>query len=141
MQRYQPTSKVSSFDIYAHTMLTLYNLQSINDDYLVKIAMLYHDVGKVDQYHTYALGLSQDEVRGVFATRLNHINSGVDMARADLQALGFSNKEIEIVWRYILNHMVPGQILDAKPDQQPKNFANSCPKYDMSKSAISWICV
>ena len=89
--RYHP------FDIYAHTMLTLYNLQSINDDYLVKIAMLYHDVGKVDQYHTYALGLSQDEVRGVFATRLNHINSGVDMARADLQALGFSNKEIEIV--------------------------------------------
>jgi tRNA nucleotidyltransferase (CCA-adding enzyme) len=114
--RYHP------FDIYAHTMLTLYNLQSINDDYLVKIAMLYHDVGKVDQYHTYALGLSQDEVRGVFATRLNHINSGVDMARTDLQALGFSNKEIEIVWRYILNHMVPGQILDAKPDQQPKKL-------------------
>lgn len=47
--RYHP------FDIYAHTMLTLYNLQQLNTNYLVKLAMLYHDVGKVDQYHTYKL--------------------------------------------------------------------------------------
>ena len=89
--RYHP------FDIYAHTMLTLYNLQQINSDYLVKLAMLYHDVGKVDQYHTYKLGLTQEEVRHVFGTRLNHINSGVQMADKDFGALGFSKKEKEII--------------------------------------------
>jgi hypothetical protein len=36
--RYHP------FDVYVHTMLSLYNVQKINNDYLVRLAMLYHDV-------------------------------------------------------------------------------------------------
>lgn len=36
--RYHP------FDTYAHTLLTLWHLQQINTDYLVKLGMLYHDV-------------------------------------------------------------------------------------------------
>jgi tRNA nucleotidyltransferase (CCA-adding enzyme) len=42
--RYHP------FDVYAHTLLTLFELQKLNKDYLVRFAMLYHDVGKVDQF-------------------------------------------------------------------------------------------
>ncbi|MEI8091502.1 MAG: hypothetical protein WCG98_04670 [bacterium] len=42
--RYHP------FDVYAHTLLTLFELQKMNKDYLVRFAMLYHDVGKVDQF-------------------------------------------------------------------------------------------
>jgi len=43
--RYHP------FDVYAHTMLCFHNIQKINKNYLVKFAMLYHDVGKTDQYY------------------------------------------------------------------------------------------
>jgi tRNA nucleotidyltransferase/poly(A) polymerase len=46
--RYHP------FDNYLHTMLTLYELQKLNTDYLTRFAMLYHDVGKADQYAAYA---------------------------------------------------------------------------------------
>jgi tRNA nucleotidyltransferase/poly(A) polymerase len=36
--RYHP------FDVYTHTLLTLYELQKINNNYLVRLSMLYHDV-------------------------------------------------------------------------------------------------
>jgi tRNA nucleotidyltransferase (CCA-adding enzyme) len=42
-----------AFDTYTHTLLTLKALQEINSDYLVRFAMLYHDVGKVAQYEAY----------------------------------------------------------------------------------------
>lgn len=42
--RYHP------FDTYNHTMLTLRHLQQLCADPLVKFAMLYHDVGKPEQY-------------------------------------------------------------------------------------------
>jgi hypothetical protein len=45
--RYHP------FDVYAHTMLTLYQLQKINTDPLVRFSMLYHDVGKPLQFAEY----------------------------------------------------------------------------------------
>jgi hypothetical protein len=45
--RYHP------FDVYVHTLLTLYELQKINENYLVRFAMLYHDVGKVNQFKEY----------------------------------------------------------------------------------------
>jgi tRNA nucleotidyltransferase (CCA-adding enzyme) len=46
--RYHP------FDIYVHTLLCLFELQKINKDPIVRLAMLYHDVGKVDQFGAYA---------------------------------------------------------------------------------------
>ena len=42
-----------AFDTYSHTLLGLKALQEINTDYLVRFAMLYHDVGKVAQYEAY----------------------------------------------------------------------------------------
>ena len=36
--RYHP------FDVYVHTLMSLYHLQKINTDYLVRFSMLYHDV-------------------------------------------------------------------------------------------------
>jgi len=59
--RYHP------FDIYVHTMLSLYELQKINSDYLVRLAMLYHDVGKVGQYEAYQTGLDRDEIRKILS--------------------------------------------------------------------------
>jgi hypothetical protein len=42
--RYHP------FDTYNHTLLTLRHCQHLCSDPLVKFAMLYHDVGKPEQY-------------------------------------------------------------------------------------------
>ena len=59
--RYHP------FDIYAHTMLTLFELQKISKDPLVRLAMLYHDVGKVDQFGAYGDNLSKEEIRAILS--------------------------------------------------------------------------
>jgi tRNA nucleotidyltransferase/poly(A) polymerase len=64
--RYHP------FDTYAHTMLTLWYLQQINNNYLVKLAMLYHDVGKPDQYAAYAAAQSPEERAAIHGSSLNH---------------------------------------------------------------------
>lgn len=47
--RYHP------FDVYVHSLLALHAVQQINDNYLVKYATLYHDVGKTEQYYTYTM--------------------------------------------------------------------------------------
>ncbi len=112
--RYHP------FDVYAHTMLALYELQKINSNYLVRFAMLYHDVGKVDQFYAYQLNLTREEVREVMASWLNHQKSSVDLTKKDFQNLWFSNKEIDEIVRYIAQHHKPGEILDAKPINRKK---------------------
>ncbi|MFA7284272.1 MAG: HD domain-containing protein [Candidatus Absconditabacterales bacterium] len=108
--RYHP------FDVYSHSILALYHLQSINVNYLVRLAMLYHDCGKVEQYYTHTLGLDRDERSFIYGGWLNHVHCGQDIAKDDLERIGFSNKEIaEIQW-YIGYHMKPGEILFAKPE-------------------------
>lgn len=114
--RYHP------FDVYVHSILTLYHLQTINTSYLVRLGMLYHDVGKVEQYSTYVMGLDQEETREMFGSRLNHVTCGVDLARRDFQALGYSTKEIDEICRYVAHHMKPGEILDAHPHNQVKKI-------------------
>lgn len=114
--RYHP------FDVYAHTLLTLKHLQEINTDYLTRFGMLYHDVGKADQYYMHELPLDRDEVRKVFGTWLNHHVSGVDHVKKDFGALGFSNKEIETIARYVQNHSKPGEILMASEDKREKKL-------------------
>ena len=57
-----------AFDVYTHTMLALHALQEINTDYLVRFAMLYHDVGKVIQYAGYAKAKGDKEkIREIIA--------------------------------------------------------------------------
>lgn len=65
--RYHP------FDTYAHTLLTLRNLQKLNDNYLVKLGMLYHDVGKKDQYAEYAKATTKEEMQAVHSSTANHV--------------------------------------------------------------------
>jgi tRNA nucleotidyltransferase/poly(A) polymerase len=93
--RYHP------FDVYSHTLLALHHLQSINSNYLVRLAMLYHDVGKAEQYYTHTFGLENDDRSYIYGGRLNHVNCGQDMAKEDLEKIGFSNKEIAEVMRYV----------------------------------------
>jgi len=112
--RYHP------FDVYVHTLLCLYELQKINKDPLVRLAMLYHDVGKVDQFGAYAEGLTKEEIRGILAGPLNHRRSSPEYAKKDFKALGFSSKEIaDIAW-YIAHHHTPEEMIFAKEENVEK---------------------
>jgi len=112
--RYHP------FDTYHHTLLTLYHVQQISTNPLVRYAMLYHDVGKVDQYYLYTLGLDREEIRKL--GHLNHRNTSSQIAKKDFRVLGFGNKAVEEIMRYINNHHRPEEILASKPDRQIKKL-------------------
>ena len=112
--RYHP------FDIYVHTLLSLFELQKINKDPLVRLAMLYHDVGKVEQFGAYAENLSKEEIRAILAGPLNHRRSSPEYAKKDFQALGFSSKEIASIALYIANHHKPEEMIFAKEDNTEK---------------------
>ena len=109
-----------AFDTYTHTLLTLKALQEINQDYLVRFAMLYHDVGKVEQYEAYDKAETKEEIRAIVAGPLNHRNSSPILMKQDFQALGFSKKEIETIARYIQKHHTPGEILLSNPKNREK---------------------
>lgn len=112
--RYHP------FDVYHHTMMTLYHGQRISSNPLVRWALLFHDVGKVDQYYLYNLGLSREEIQQ--AHYLNHRNTSSKIAEKELRALGFANKEIDEIGRYIDHHHKPEEILNAKPENREKKL-------------------
>ncbi len=114
--RYHP------LDTYHHTLMTLWHLQKLNDNYLVKLAMLYHDVGKVEQYKLYDIGLTREEMTLVHGSWLNHTVCGPDFVRRDFVALWFSNAEIDHIARLVQYHMYPWQILMAKPENQIKKL-------------------
>ncbi|GHV22056.1 hypothetical protein FACS1894176_05740 [Bacteroidia bacterium] len=97
-----------AFDTYSHTLLVLKALQEINEDYLVRFAVLYHDVGKVEQYKAYdeANG-NKEKIRAIIAGPLNHRNSSPELMKQDFRVLGFSNKEINDIARYIQEHHTP----------------------------------
>lgn len=79
--RYHP------FDTYSHIMLTLWHLQQINDDYLVKLGMLYHDVGKKDQYEAYAQATTKEEQQEIHSSPANHVICGPVYVEEDFRAL------------------------------------------------------
>ena len=56
-----------AFDVYTHILLSLKALQEINSDYLVRFAMLYHDVGKVKQYEAYDMAKTKEEKQMIFS--------------------------------------------------------------------------
>ena len=112
--RYHP------FDIYTHTLLTLFELQKISSDPLVRLSMLYHDVGKVDQFGAYGENLTKEEIRAIIAGPLNHRRSSPEYAKKDFKALGFSSKEITTITRYIANHHKPEEMLSTKEENIEK---------------------
>ena len=114
--RYHP------FDVYVHTMMSLYHLQRINKDYLVRFSMLYHDVGKVGQYSAYEKNLSRDEIRAILASPLNHRVSWPELAKEDFARLTFSKAEIKDICWYIFNHHVPWEILNASEENRVKKL-------------------
>ena len=102
-----------AFDVYTHIMLSLKAIQEMNWDYLVRFAMLYHDVGKVQQYAAYDWAKTKEEKQIIFSWPLNHRESSPVLMKEDFSALWFSKKEIETIERYIHEHHTPGEILNS----------------------------
>ena len=109
-----------AFDVYTHIMLSLKAIQEMNWDYLVRFAMLYHDVGKVAQYAAYDNAKTKEEKQVIFSWPLNHRESSPVLMKEDFSALGFSKKEIETIERYIHEHHTPGEILNSHPNNRIK---------------------
>ncbi len=120
---HQPT-RHHSLDTYHHTLMTLKAIQEIMKDkvselneqelheaMLVKIAMLYHDVGKPEQYDNIAKAIEENPEKPDRSWYLYHTESWALMAQEDLKKLSFSKKDIETVMRYIRRHHRPGEIL------------------------------
>lgn len=114
--RYHP------FDTYAHTLLTLYHLEKLNKNYLVRLAMLYHDVGKPEQYASYSPTPDKNEIRKILGGELNHRVSWPKIAKKEFGILGFSKKEIEEIMRYIAEHHTPWEILMARENNRIKKL-------------------
>lgn len=125
--RYHP------FDVYSHTLLALHYLQSINTDPLVRLAMLYHDVGKVEQYYSHTLHLQEQDRSFIYGSWLNHVTCGVDMVEEDFSRIWFGNKEIQTISRYVAMHMKPGEILISQKENQPKKIRALLSEGDYNK--------
>ena len=125
-----------AFDVYTHIMLSLKAIQNINGDYLVRFAMLYHDVGKVAQYAAYDKAKTKEEKQMIFSWPLNHRESSPIMMHEDFSALWFSKKEISVIERYIHEHHTPWEILNAHPNNWIKKVRKlfSEKGYDMVKN-------
>ena len=109
-----------AFDVYTHIMLSLKAIQEMNSDYLVRFAMLYHDVGKVAQYAAYDGAKTKEEKQIIFSWPLNHRESSPVLMKEDFSALWFSKKEIETIEWYIHEHHTPGEILNSHPNNRIK---------------------
>ena len=109
-----------AFDVYTHIMLSLKAIQEMNWDYLVRFAMLYHDVWKVAQYAAYDNAKTKEEKQIIFSWPLNHRESSPILMKEDFSALWFSKKEIETIERYIHEHHTPGEILNSHPNNRIK---------------------
>ena len=90
-----------------------------NSHYLPLIAILYHDVGKPEQYQKMWEAIAANPDNPDRSTYEYHTESWALLAQQDLQKLCFSKKEIEEVMWYIRRHHRPGEILDGKPEKQP----------------------
>lgn len=122
--RYHP------FDTYDHTLLTLWHLQErlpadtseTPQHYLVKLAMLYHDVGKPQQYAFMEKAFAENPDNPDRTGYEHHADISVRLAVRDFKQLAFSTKEIETICRYIKRHHRPGEILDAKTGNRQKKL-------------------
>jgi poly(A) polymerase len=86
-----PQSGYHTHDVFGHTLLTV---QATPPDLLLRIAALYHDAGKP----------ATAKGDGTF---LGHEEVGAVIARAALERLRFSQKDVEVVTRLIKLHLRP----------------------------------
>jgi poly(A) polymerase len=86
-----PQSGYHTHDVFGHTLLTV---EQVPPDLVLRLAALFHDVGKP----------STATPDGAFT---GHENVGADQARSALERLRFSQKEIDTVVKLVRLHLRP----------------------------------
>jgi len=89
--RYHP------LDVYHHTIMSLYHFQKINKNYLARLGILYHDVGKP---------ITVKERNGRL-TFYNHDKVGAEIAKGALLRLKFGKKASSFAYNVIRHHLRP----------------------------------
>jgi len=86
-----PQSGYHTHDVFGHTLLTV---EAVPPDLVLRVAALFHDVGKP----------STATPDGAFT---GHENVGAELARSALERLRYSQKEIETVVKLVRLHLRP----------------------------------
>lgn len=115
-------SRHHPFDTFAHTLLTLHALQWLNQDYLVRFAMLLHDVWKPEQYEFMEKAIEANPENPDRSWFEHHSDISVEHARKELKRLCFPKKSIDTISRYIKQHHRPWEILDGNPKNREKKL-------------------
>jgi len=128
----QPT-RYHPFDVYAHTLLTLYHLQKINNNYLVKFGMLYHDVWKPDQYYWASIKKDETSQQELYKLEINHPVIWSEIAEKEFLQLWFSKKESQEISFYVAWHMFPGDLLKMSQNKKIKEIKKFISQYWVEK--------
>jgi len=129
---HQPT-RYHPFDTYSHIILCLYHLQQINTNYLVRFAMLYHDVGKPDQYYWASIKKDEASQQELYKLEINHPIIWSEIALNEFKKLWFSNKESEEIAFYVKYHMYPGELLFMSENKRKNEIKKFISKYGVEK--------
>lgn len=84
--------------------------------------MLYHDIGKPEQYEAYQAELEKNPENPDRSVYIHHTESGAMIAQSAFTRLCFSKKQTQQIARYIHMHHRPGEILDANPKNRLKKI-------------------
>ena len=90
-------NKYHRYDIYHHN---LYSCDAAMPDYQIRLAALFHDIGKY-----YAKREVEQGTHGKKSVFYNHEIIGAAITRKILKRLKFSNNDIKIITHLIRNHM------------------------------------
>jgi hypothetical protein len=66
--------------------------------------------------------LSKEEIREILSGPRNHRRSSAEYVKRDFAKLGFGNKEIDEIVRYVNNHHKLEEILYALPEKREKKI-------------------
>ncbi len=117
----QPT-RYHPFDTYSHSLLTLFHLQKINTDYLVRFGMLYHDVGKPDQYYWASIKKDEASQQQLYKLPIVHPEIWAEYTQEDFSKLWFSKKEVQEISFYVKYHMFPWDLLAMTENKRKKEI-------------------
>lgn len=135
----QPTN-YHARDTLTHSLLALYHFQQQRAKYMQdnnipshdkedrfwsaipSFAMLYHDVGKPEQYASMQLEIQKNPDNPDRSAYKHHTDIWVQLAQQDFKRLAFPKKDIQEICRYIQWHHRPGEILDSAKKKQEKKL-------------------
>ena len=95
--------------------------------------MLYHDVGKPDQYYWASIKKSEEEQKQLYSLEVNHPIIWTELTKDDFKKLWFSKKEIEEISFYVRYHMFPGELLDMWENKRKREILKFISSYGVEK--------